>query len=162
MEFVVWQRKLTISHHSFRFSARSQPNNKMKDIEKELEAHHIKPTSVRILVWNEIHQQSETFTLKDVEGWMPEMDRSSIFRALKLFTEHHLLHTIDDGTGLQKYCVCRCHHDKQHINHIHFTCRVCGKTYCLEDYTIPIVDTPQGFLMEEAEYIIKGVCSKCR
>lgn len=130
------------------------------DIEKHLEAHGIKPTAVRILVWEEAMAQSETFSLNDMEQRMPHMERSSIFRALKLFSEHHLLHTIDDGTGVQKYCVCRCE-DNHHINHIHFNCRVCGKTYCLEDYAIPVVTMPEGFKMEEAEYVVKGVCSSC-
>jgi len=130
------------------------------DIEKHLEAHGIKPTAVRILVWEEAMAQSETFSLNDMEQRMPHMERSSIFRALKLFSEHHLLHTIDDGTGVQKYCVCRCE-DNHHINHIHFNCRVCGKTYCLEDYAIPVVTMPECFKMEEAEYVVKGVCPSC-
>lgn len=130
------------------------------DIEKHLEAHGIKPTAVRNLVWEEAMAQSETFSLNDMEQRMPHMERSSIFRALKLFSEHHLLHTIDDGTGVQKYCVCRCE-DNHHINHIHFNCRVCGKTYCLEDYAIPVVTMPEGFKMEEAEYVVKGVCPSC-
>lgn len=131
-----------------------------EDIEKHLEAHGIKPTAVRNLVWEEAMAQSETFSLNDMEQRMPHMERSSIFRALKLFSEHHLLHTIDDGTGVQKYCVCRCE-DNHHINHIHFNCRVCGKTYCLEDYAIPVVTMPEGFKMEEAEYVVKGVCPSC-
>ena len=133
----------------------------METPEEHLTEHGIKPTAVRLLVWKKVSGQTETFSLNDVEAWMPHMDRSSIFRALRLFVEHHLLHEINDGTGHQKYCVCRCH-NSQHINHVHFTCVKCGKTYCLEDYSIPIVDVPDGFVMEEAEYIIKGVCRWCR
>lgn len=132
----------------------------MNSTEQYLDSHGIRPTAVRILVWDCVSAQSETFSLADMEHLMPHMDRSSIFRALRLFAEHHLLHTIDDGTGQQKYCVCRCKHSS-HINHVHFTCLKCGKTYCLEDYTIPIVPLPEGFVMEDAEYIIKGVCVRC-
>ena len=132
----------------------------MNSTEQYLDSHGIRPTAVRILVWDCVSAQSETFSLADMEHLMPHMDRSSIFRALRLFAEHHLLHTIDDGTGQQKYCVCRCKHSS-HINHVHFTCLKCGKTYCLEDYTIPIVPLPEGFMMEDAEYIIKGVCVRC-
>ena len=132
----------------------------MNSTEQYLDSHGIRPTAVRILVWDCVSAQSETFSLADMEHLMPHMDRSSIFRALRLFAEHHLLHTIDDGTGQQKYCVCRCKHSS-HINHVHFTCLKCGKTYCLEDYTIPIVPLPEGFVMEDAEYIIKGVCERC-
>ncbi len=132
----------------------------MNSTEQYLDSHGIRPTAVRILVWDCVSAQSETFSLADMEHLMPHMDRSSIFRALRLFAEHHLLHTIDDGTGQQKYCVCRCKHSS-HINHVHFTCLKCGKTYCLEDYTIPIVPLPEGFVMDDAEYIIKGVCERC-
>lgn len=130
------------------------------DTEEHLKEHGVKPTAVRILVWNQAEKQRETFTLNDMEEWMPEMDRSSIFRTLRLFTEHHLLHEINDGTGFQKYCVCRCD-DVHHLNHIHFTCRRCGRTYCLEGYAIPYVEMPEGFALEEAEYIVKGVCQEC-
>ena len=41
-------------------------------------------------------------------------------------------------------------------------CLKCGQTYCLEDYQIPIVELPSGFEMEEAEYVIKGVCPHCK
>lgn len=129
-------------------------------IESYLKAHDVKPTAVRILVWKEVQGQRETFSLADVERWMPTMERSSIFRALRLFAEHDMLHEVDDGTGQQKYCVCRCA-TNSHINHIHFTCQHCGKTYCLEDCAIPQVPLPQGFHAKEAEYIVKGLCPNC-
>lgn len=131
------------------------------ELEHFLEHHGIRPTAVRILVYRAIHHRSEAFSLADVENWLPEMDRSSIFRALKLFTEHQLLHEIDDGSGIFKYCVCRCE-GSHHLNHIHFACTRCGKTYCLEDHTIPLVSLPDGFETYEVEYIVKGVCPRCK
>ena len=90
-----------------------------EEAEHHLEMHGVRPTAVRLLVWQTATQQSETFSLADMERWMPHTERSSIFRALKLFADHHLLHIIDDGSGVQKYCVCRCE-NHNHINHIHF------------------------------------------
>lgn len=130
-------------------------------IEEHLMEHGVKPTAVRVLVWRAVSGHHSTFTLNDLECRMPDMDRSSIFRALRLFTEHHLLHEVDDGSGMQKYCICRCA-DGHHLNHVHFSCQRCGKTYCLEDHTIPLVHLPEGFHMHEAEYIIKGVCPRCK
>lgn len=128
---------------------------------EHLQEHGVKPTSVRILVWKECSKSHKAFTLQDMEERMPQMDRSSIFRTLRLFAEHHLLHEIDDGTGFQKYCVCRCE-GEQHLNHIHFSCKKCGRTYCLEEYIIPVVSLPEGYYMEEAEYVVKGLCPNCR
>lgn len=133
------------------------------DIEQHLTDHGIRPTAVRNLVWQEVSQRRGAFALIDIEAALPRMDRSSIFRALRLFAEHHLLHEIDDGTGSQKYCVCNCGDgDQHHLNHVHFTCRQCGRTYCIEDQTIPIVTLPEGFVTDEVEYVIKGICPKCK
>ena len=130
------------------------------EIEETLHQHHIRPTAVRDLIFQAIQYRSEAFSLSDVEEWLPEMDRSSIFRTLRLFTEQQILHEIDDGSGIGKYCVCRCE-NSQHLNHVHFACTQCGKTYCLEDHTIPLVVLPDGFHMQDVEYIIKGICPKC-
>lgn len=130
------------------------------DAEELLHHHDIRPTAVRLLVAKSIMRKSETFSLLDVEGWLPDMDRSSIFRTLKLFSEHQMLHEIDDGSGVCKYCVCRCQHS-HHLNHIHFACTKCGKTYCIEDTSIPLVDLPEGFIPHDYEYIVKGICAKC-
>ncbi len=136
-------------------------HTEQNDAEQTLVAHGVKPTAVRLLVWQLVSRQTETFTLHDVEQWMPSLERSSAFRTLRLFEEHHLLHTVDDGSGQQKYCLCRC--EKQgHVNHIHFYCQKCGKTYCLEDFTIPLVELPAGFVMDDVEYVVKGTCAKCR
>ena len=133
----------------------------MSHDEQHLEHHGIRPTAVRLLVWREIAGQTEAFTLHDLEQRMPQMDRSSIFRALRLFAEHKLLHEIDDGLGQQKYCLCRCE-DSHHPNHVHFSCIRCGQTYCFEDVKIPSVALPEGFLMDETEYVIKGICPHCQ
>ena len=88
-------------------------------IEETLQQHHIRPTAVRNLIYQAIQYRSEAFSLANVEEWLPEMDRSSIFRTLRLFTEHQILHEIDDGSGIGKYCVCRCE-NRHHLNHVHF------------------------------------------
>jgi len=129
--------------------------------EEHLLEHGVKPTAVRILVWRKLQHKKGAFSLKDVEEWLPEMDRSSIFRSLRLFTDHHLLHELEDGMGQCKYCLCRCE-DGQHRGHVHFTCTKCGKTYCFADQLIPPVNLPRNFDMQEVEYLIKGTCENCR
>lgn len=129
---------------------------------EELAEHGIRPTSVRILVMRAIMQRKGAFCLYDIEADVPTLDRSSIFRALRLFTQHHLLHEIDDGSGFCKYCLCQCEDHDHHLNHVHFTCIKCGKTFCIEDQKIPAVALPEGFVQEEAEYVIKGICPDCK
>lgn len=130
-------------------------------MEHELIEHGIRPTAVRILVLRSIMEMDGAFCLSDIEADIPSLDRSSIFRALRLFTENHLLHEIDDGSGSCKYCLCRCENHDHHLQHVHFTCTKCGKTFCLTEQIIPAITLPDGFIAEEAEYVVKGICPEC-
>ena len=122
----------------------------------------IRVTAVRLLIWREIRNSFPgAFSLSDLEDALPTVDKSTLFRTLTLLSESHLLHDIDDGSGSHKFCVCH-HDDTLHCTgHVHLTCRVCHRTFCLTDVRIPQVELPEGFVPEEAEYIVKGVCPDC-
>ena len=132
------------------------------DPEQSLRSAGIRITAIRLLIWKQIRQGfSGVFSLADLEEALPTVDRSTLFRTLALFSEHHLLHNVDDGSGSQKYCVCH-HDDTRHCRgHVHLTCRLCHQTFCLAGVSIPQVPLPEGFLPEESEYVVKGICSAC-
>lgn len=131
------------------------------DYEKKLQDAGIRVTSVRLLVYKTVYEQMHNaFSLQNVMEHLSHADSSSVFRALTLFAEHHLLHLIDDGSGMQKYCVCRCGEFKCH--HVHLTCTECHETICLTNIHIPSVTVPDGYTIQEAEFVIKGICPKCQ
>ena len=122
----------------------------------------IRVTAVRLLVWRKIrHGLHDAFSLADLETALPTVDRSTLFRTITLLADAHLLHGIDDGSGSQKYCVCHLDDTRHCLGHVHVTCRVCHRTYCLTDVKIPPVPLPTGFEQEETEYVVKGVCPAC-
>ena len=123
----------------------------------------IRITAVRLLVLKTIIEQMHggAFSLQDIMEKMVTADNSSVFRTLTLLAEKRLLHTIDDGSGMQKYCLCTCPgHDHRH-GHVHFTCTSCQKTICLMDMPIPHIALPEGFEARDMEFIVKGLCPKC-
>lgn len=132
--------------------------------EQELSAAQIRITAVRLLIWRTLREKiNDAFSLSDVQDVLYTVDKSTLFRTLTLFSEQGLLHTIDDGSGMQKYCVCRGSADERHHHHhIHLTCTRCHKTWCLEDVEVPHVPVPDDFEVTEREYIVKGVCRHCR
>jgi Fur family ferric uptake transcriptional regulator len=130
--------------------------------EQVLQQAGIRVTAVRLMIWRQVrHGFADAFSLADLEAALPTVDRSTLFRTLSLLSEAHLLHDIDDGSGSQKYCVC--HHDdtRQCMGHVHLTCRLCHRTYCLPNVRIPQVPLPEGFIAEETEYVVKGICPHC-
>lgn len=130
--------------------------------EQVLENAGVRVTAVRLLIWRRVrHGFTDTFCLADLETALPTVDRSTLFRTLTLLTDAHLLHLTDDGSGSQKYCVCHLDDTRQCLGHVHLTCRGCHRTYCLQNIHIPSVPLPKDFLLEEAEYIVKGLCPQC-
>ena len=130
--------------------------------EQSLEKAGIRITAVRLLIWREIRRTfTGAFSLSDVEDALPTVDKSTIFRTLNLLSDAHLLHDIDDGSGSHKYCICH-HDDTRHCTgHVHLTCRICHRTFCLPNVRIPQVMLPEGFEPEETEYLVKGICPEC-
>lgn len=134
----------------------------MKCAVDSLEEKGVKLTANRELVVKAFAERTHPLSLGDLEQILFPMDKSSISRVLKLFMEHHVLHGVDDGSGIQKYEIC---HGKDHCiseeMHIHFHCEECGETFCLEQIHVPIIEMPDGFTTTTVSYIVKGLCPRC-
>lgn len=91
-----------------------------------------------------------------------EIDRVTVYRTLKTFTDRGLIHKVlDDGGGL-KYALCTeaCSATRHRHDHVHFKCTNCGQTNCL-DVDIPGVDLPGGYIAKEVNLLIQGTCPNC-
>lgn len=131
--------------------------------EELLERKGVKPTAMRLLVLKALAAQQEPVALSDLESCLETVDKSTIFRALTLFLEHHVVHAFEDGSGILKYELCHnpdgCSVDDMHI---HFYCMRCHRTLCLPSVRIPIIELPEGFEMESVNYMVKGLCPHCK
>lgn len=130
--------------------------------EERFEHRGVKPTAMRLLVYKELERARRPLSLRELEERMTTAERSTIFRALTLLLDHHLVHDIEDGSGAVRYEICESddhhHHDDQHI---HFYCERCHRTFCFRNTRIPQVALPQGFRMASVNYMVKGLCPDC-
>lgn len=127
-----------------------------------LEKAGVKPTSNRLLVVRELIDASSPVSLIELEDRLETLERSTIFRALTLFLDHHIVHTVEDGRGITKYEICTGHdHGSVDDLHPHFYCEKCQRVYCFDEVAIPPVPTPSGFRVTSANYMLKGVCPDC-
>ena len=135
---------------------------KAEDYSQRLESRGVKPTSTRLLVYRALAEHHKALSLRELDDHLDTVDRSTIFRTLTLLLAHHLVHAIEDGTGVAKYEACaghdECSLDDQHI---HFYCRKCQRTFCFHTIHIPSIQLPEGFTMEGVNYLVKGVCPYC-
>ncbi|MBC35798.1 MAG: transcriptional repressor [Bacteroidetes bacterium] len=133
-----------------------------KNLENILNARNIKPTAMRTLVLQILLDQNSAISLPELEQKFYKADKSTIYRTLKTFLNHRLIHSIEDGTGSLRYAVCKesCNCEPEQL-HVHFLCNNCNSTFCLLNSPIPIIELPKGFKQTSSNFVIKGVCLAC-
>ena len=116
--------------------------------------------------------QHSAFALShgDIEEAVGEgIDRVTIYRTLRTFVEHGLLHTVPDQQQGIRYALCaeNCadddheHGHEHHHNHLHFRCESCKNTRCLPQSKLPDIELPEGFVSKEAVFLVYGLCNLC-
>ena len=135
----------------------------MDEIEKLLKDHHIRPTAIRLLMYKFLHERSAAVTLNDIESGFDKSERTTLYRTIKTFEKNGLVHQIDDGTGVAKYALGELEDGKGSSRdlHLHFHCTNCNETICLTDHKIPHISLPKGFITEDMNLVLKGICDKC-
>ena len=109
-----------------------------------------------------LDESRHAMSLRQIDDALDTVDRSTIFRTLALLAGAHLVHVIEDGTGVALYEACEgeedCHPDDQHI---HFYCNQCQRTFCLRSIHVPAIALPEGFSVEGINFLVKGLCPFC-
>jgi len=135
----------------------------MNDLEKLFAAKDIRVTAMRLLIYRFLAKKAAAVTLSDIEYAFEKADRTTLYRTIKTFEEKDIVHQIDDGTGITKYALCEkgCNCEIETDLHLHFHCNNCGETICLTEYKIPQIKVPKGFVSENVNLVVKGICDKC-
>lgn len=103
-------------------------------------------------------------SVQDIEENLVDFDRITLYRTIKSFISKGVIHEIVMPGGIKKLALCDsvCDHNNgnHEHDHIHFNCRKCHETYCVEVDSLPQINLP-GFIIEEKEIQALGVCEKC-
>lgn len=128
----------------------------------KLALRHIRPTAIRLLILRTMMKKNRAVSQPELEQALITVDKSTIFRTITVFLNHALIHAVDDGSGTLKYAVCSddctCNVADQHV---HFYCRLCRRTFCLRQQSVPLTQVPDGFTIEGVNYVLKGLCPHC-
>jgi Fur family ferric uptake transcriptional regulator len=135
----------------------------MENLEQILIKNNVKPTAMRLLVLQFLFHKKVAASLTNIEEYFDNSDRTTLYRTLKTFVENSIAHQIDDGTGITKYALCEenCNCEMDTDLHLHFHCTNCVETICLTDHKIPQIKVPDGFVSENVNLVVKGICDKC-
>ena len=106
---------------------------------------------------------SDALAHGDIEKKAGEkFDRVTVYRTLQVFVEKGIVHTIPTAENSVLYALCKdCDEDHHHDDHVHFVCKNCNTTICLDDIVSPEIKLPDGYRAESVQVVINGICKNC-
>ncbi|MEO0584753.1 MAG: transcriptional repressor [Bacteroidota bacterium] len=138
----------------------------MKSSTDILRQHNIRVTHNREKILDVFLNFDSALTEREIEHAVTtNCDRVTIYRTLTTFLDKCIIHKVLDNTGAMRYALCALDcgegSDNSRHNHIHFKCTSCGKTKCLNHISMPSVEMPAGYSVQEVNVLFQGVCEKC-
>jgi Fur family ferric uptake transcriptional regulator len=135
-------------------------DNKLADI---LRKKHLSVTDSRRKILSLFLTSNDALAHGDIERKAGEkFDRVTVYRTLQVFVEKGIVHTIPTADNSVLYALCKdCEEDHHHDDHVHFVCKNCNTTICLDDVVSPEIKLPDGYKAESVQVVINGVCKNC-
>jgi len=129
-----------------------------------LKNRNLRNTSVRRAVLGAFLRYEHALSHSDIQQSVSDnIDRVSIYRTLKKFTEAGLIHEVMDEERALKYSLCQhdCSEDHYHDDHLHFTCEQCHHTFCLTETQVPKLQIPSNYKAKSVKILVTGLCPNC-
>lgn len=130
-----------------------------------LRKHQLSITDSRTRILELFLQSRSALAHNDIERLTGvHFDRVTVYRTLQTFLEKGIIHTIASKDPNIKYALCKddCEAGHHHDRHVHFVCKECGDTLCLDDVGIPDIKLPKGYQSTNVEVVVSGMCASCR
>ena len=130
-----------------------------------LKAQRLSITDSRKEILGYFLSNNGALTHADIEKKLGERhDRVTIYRTLQIFVDKGLIHSIPSKDNAIRYALCKedCASGHHHDHHVHFVCKTCDNTYCLDEVVTPSVKLPRGYTVNQVEMVVSGVCRSCQ
>jgi Fur family ferric uptake transcriptional regulator len=135
-----------------------------RDTKDILKKNRLSVTASREKILNLFLDQSGALAHGDIEKRAGEkFDRVTIYRTLQVFVEKGIIHTIPTADNSILYALCKddCEEGHHHDHHVHFVCRQCQNTYCLDNVVTPDIKLPTGYSAKQIDVVVEGICRQC-
>ena len=119
-------------------------------------------TNKRIYILSVLLAEQQALTHREIEervGKELQFDRVTLYRVLEWLNKRNLAHKIASDDRVWRFRVNSISHPHHHA---HFKCTCCTRVTCLKEPDIdfnPLL--PAGYLFQEAEITVKGLCAEC-
>ncbi len=119
-------------------------------------------TNNRIFILSILLGEQEALSHREIEervSMKQQLDRVTLYRVLEWLNKKNLAHKITSDDRVWRFRVNTIAHSRHHA---HFMCTRCTKITCLNELNVdfhPLL--PIGYLYQDAEITVKGLCAEC-
>ncbi|MDD3823326.1 MAG: transcriptional repressor [Sphaerochaetaceae bacterium] len=128
------------------------------DERRHLVEHGVRPLNHRVAVYRYLLDHPTHPTADDIYGdlkkHMASISRTTVYNVLNLLCDHDVVKRIAIEKNEMRY-------DANTVNHLHFKCTDCGRVFDLHDDPFPVVSIPEGFVVQDVQVNITGLCPGC-
>ena len=133
-------------------------------IEKTLKNKNLRVTLFRKEVLEIFVNTPNAVSMADIERELKNFDRITLYRTIKSFIEKGVIHEIYMDGDDKKMALCpeHCSSEKHNHNkqHLHFKCKVCHNTFCIDLDETPEITVP-NFVLDDINIQASGACEGC-
>ena len=119
-------------------------------------------TANRTRVLGFLLDQNKALTHREIDQGLSvgkPIDHVTLYRVLDWLLEAGLVHRVGGDGHVSRF---RAGHNDQLHPHAHFQCASCSTISCMEQHGFQkSVSLPKGFLLMQAEFLLKGLCPAC-
>lgn len=125
-----------------------------------LKNYGVKPSyqRIRILQYLLSHRSHPTVDTihRELQKEISTLSKTTVYNTLKQFAEKQIVQVVSMGETELRY-------DIFHADMGHFRCRECGEIYDFKVQNFaPVASDLEGFIVEETQICLKGICKKCQ
>lgn len=131
---------------------------------RRLALFRMKKTQPRIAVLEQMLNHGYALSQADIEALLRHKEnRVTVYRVLKDLESGGIVHRVVHHSGTVLFALCAdCSvGEHRHDDHIHFTCSVCQRIYCLDHFEQLKPSVPNGFEVASVQVNVSGRCSEC-
>lgn len=134
-----------------------------KKLDALLHRKQLSATESRRKILSLFMESNDALAHGDIEKKAGEkFDRVTVYRTLQTFVEKGIIHSIPTADNSVLYALCKdCQEGHHHDDHVHFVCKNCERTICLDDVVSPVMKLPEGYAPDDVQVVIHGVCKDC-
>ncbi len=132
------------------------------DYKEILRSSNLSLTSHRIELLNVLSGCKQAINEKELELLMNgTCNRTTIYRNLNSLVDKKIVHRILSKEAVKYKLVTGNVESGKKSDHVHFECRSCKTTFCLEELSVQDYNLPEGFTKLENQFVIFGICKNC-